>query len=242
MNFFETIETIGNLCVIVITIITFYLTLLSRHIKVSSIKHNFDRFYGDEISIGIRNKTLHPICIESIYIFYQRDDVIIKRKLAQYDKPEVIPSWGIKILSSGRYTSINGDDMPPGSQLSVLIIGGTERIWSGKKYYKQSNFDFYRFLLSCRKAEKNKSYAAVSVNTKKFNDEVYGSSVRYIVQYFNYHDNPITIFLTSDGLMNRDVGGVNCIGKLDNARDVILKFEKDFEINQIRVFDVKNMF
>ena len=43
------INFLGNLCVVIITIATFYLTIISNKLSVTSVRESFSRFYGTEI-------------------------------------------------------------------------------------------------------------------------------------------------------------------------------------------------
>lgn len=60
------INFLGNLCVVIITITTFYLTIISNKLSVTSVRESFSRFYGTEILLQVKNRTLHPICIKTL--------------------------------------------------------------------------------------------------------------------------------------------------------------------------------
>ncbi len=98
----EIINFLGNLSVVIITVMTFYLTIWSNKISIIGLRKNFSAFYGKEIFLQVKNHTLHPICINTVALYYLRGGQIVKRKLREFDISFVIPQWEIaRFLPNG---------------------------------------------------------------------------------------------------------------------------------------------
>lgn len=124
------INFLGNLCVVIITITTFYLTIISNKLSVTSVRESFSRFYGTEILLQVKNRTLHPICINAVTLYYLRGGQVIQRSFRKFDISYVIPQWEISTLSSERYTMVELNDIECFEPILIEFECGTKTIYS----------------------------------------------------------------------------------------------------------------
>lgn len=65
---------LANICVLFLTGMTFYLTVMSNKLKFVSLGFSSSAFNGDTISLSLENTTLHSISISSISLIKKMED------------------------------------------------------------------------------------------------------------------------------------------------------------------------
>mgnify|MGYP000733202293 CR=1 FL=1 len=68
------ISFLANICVLVITVYTLYLTAFCRKLRFITIGFSMTQFFGESMSISIANKSLHAISITEIFIMKKKTD------------------------------------------------------------------------------------------------------------------------------------------------------------------------
>ena len=66
------ISFLANICVLVITVYTLYLTAFCRKLRFITIGFSVTQFFGESMSISIANKSLHAISITEIFIMKKK--------------------------------------------------------------------------------------------------------------------------------------------------------------------------
>ena len=181
--FSEVISFISNICVLILTIYTLYLTAFSRRMDYVSMGQSFSPFYGDTIHICIRNCSLHSIPITKVFLFKKINGTFQRIAIAEYDQPLIVEAWHIGKIESEPFTVIEGlndkenesDSGYSGLHMNAVIgiESGDKIIWI--KPYKKAP------LRKAKIAYRKHEYEILSVFRKCYNDIVLSKSVNYVI-------------------------------------------------------------
>ena len=121
----------ANICVLLLTGMTFYLTALSNKLKFISWGFSTSVFDGNIISLSLENTTLHSISISSISLVKKMEDGIYRSiKLVSYDDPLVIDGRRVTKITTKPYTYICGLDSVTDLHMNAIFC-----IESGSKTF-----------------------------------------------------------------------------------------------------------
>ena len=85
----------ADICILLITAYTFYITFISKKLKLLSFSvNNSDR--GDSFHLVLENRSFAPICIEEIYLVFSGQHKI---KFGEYQQPVVLNAFSAIGLS-----------------------------------------------------------------------------------------------------------------------------------------------
>ena len=95
----------GDLCILIITIYTFWMNFASKKIKVASFGFSFNTWKSDSINFVLKNKTLRTFPISKIYVVFGGKYRI---KIRSYDEPMILKPLESKAISMTEFTKILG--------------------------------------------------------------------------------------------------------------------------------------
>lgn len=182
----------GNIATLLLTGLTFHLTIFSKKITLLGTTIDTNTFNGTKIALTLKNETLHSISVEDIFIMKHIDNHFVMIDLIKYDLPISIDSWKIEKLYAQPFTSIPNwpvkdiDEYPDYDDLmqnSVLgISSGKHIIWiapkkrllreAKKSYYKMNydTFTVHRFQLDSDVLSP-KVYCKITLQIKDLNGQ-----------------------------------------------------------------------
>lgn len=198
---------LANICVLLLTGVTFYLTTLSNKIKYVSLGFSSSAFNGETISLSLENTTLHSISISSISLIKKMEDGIYRSiKLVSYDDPLVIEGRRVTKITTKPYTYIWGLDSVTDLHMNAIfcIESGSKTLFV--KPYKKAPLKEVKKLY-----KKHRVFEPLSVMRSEFNHQVVSKNVRYAIHIKTGESSCEwnTILLTEYGFLNGTICGYN---------------------------------
>ena len=206
----------ANICILLITLYTFYLTFISNKIKILSFRKRFS-YEGNSMSIVIENKSLSPISITEICAIAEKK---YKFNFKKFDEPLVLAPFSTKVISMNPFSYMPKMDLR--NIVFQIETSNKTRYISFKK----------RFIWITKDVKK--SYPNITISTNKFNDKIIMPGTKYILTLII--DGKIkTIFIYKNGVMTSDVFGYNAlpsdiVNNKDQVKQVIDKLVKPYDI------------
>ena len=198
---------LANICVLFLTAMTFYLTVMSNKLKFVSFGFSSSMFNGETISLSLENTTLHPISITSIALIKKMNDGTYHSiDLISYDDPLVVESRRVAKITTQPYTRILGIDSVTDLHKDAIfcIKSGSKTLFV--KPYKKAPLKEVKKL-----HKKHHMFAPLSVMRNKFNQQVVSRNVRYAI-HIRAGKNSCdwnTILLTEHGILDGTICGYN---------------------------------
>lgn len=230
----------ANICVLLLTGMTFYLTALSNKLKFISWGFSTSVFDGNIISLSLENTTLHSISISSISLVKKMEDGIYRSiKLVSYDDPLVIEGRRVAKISTKPYTCIWGLDSVTDLHMDAVfcVQSGSKTLFI--KPYKKAPLKKVKKLY-----KKHHAFEPLSVMRNEFNHKVISKNVRYAV-HIRTGENACdwnTILLTEHGYLNGTICGYNGLdsNEYNSAESLKAYLTNAFNISSedIRVQDI----
>lgn len=183
----DIVGLISNICILILTVFTLYLTAFSKRMDFISMGHSFSSFFGDSFHFYIRNCSLHSIPITKVFLLKRMGGMFHMINVANYDQPLIVDAWHISKIETESFTQIEGIGEEPenssddeNSGLTAIhmdaVIGvetGNKIVWI--KPYKKAP------LRASRKAYKKFNFDILSVSRTKYNDKVLSKSVNFVI-------------------------------------------------------------
>ena len=132
---------LANICVLFLTAMTFYLTVMSNKLKFVSFGFSSSMFNGDTISVSLENTTLHSISVTSISLIKKMDDgKYYSIVLVSYDDPLVIEGRRVAKITTKPSACILGLDSVTDLHMNAIfcIKSGSKTLFV--KPYKKAPF------------------------------------------------------------------------------------------------------
>ncbi len=221
---------LANICVLLLTGMTFYLTVLSNKIKFVSMGFSSSAFDGDTISLCLENTTLHSISINSISLLKRMEDKTYREiDLISYEDPLVVEGMRVAKITTKPYTYILGLDSVTDLHMNAVICikSGTKTLFV--KPYKKAP----------RKEIKNEykkyhHFNPLSVVRTEFNRQVVSRQVRYAIHVKAGESSCDwnTVLVTEHGFLNGTICGYNGLesNKYDSAESLKKYLVDSFDI------------
>lgn len=185
----------ADVCILLITIYTFYLTFISSKIRITTFRRKSSN-HGDSMSIVLENKSLSPISVSSVYAIVNKK---IKFGFKEFDEPFVLPPFSCKVISMAPFSFIEDLD---------LSFDSRDIIFQVKTSNKNKIIPFKRRMLLSRKIKK--AYPNVSIITRTYGDKIIMPGTKYILTLItNKETTIIPIFHT--GIMVGEIFGYNAL-------------------------------
>lgn len=120
----------ADICILLITAYTFYITFISKKLKLLSFSvNNSDR--GDSFHLVLENRSFAPICIEEIYLVFSGQHKI---KFGEYQQPVVLNAFSAIGLSmepfSFLYPSVSSWEVR--NDLVVCVVTSRKNLYTPK--------------------------------------------------------------------------------------------------------------
>lgn len=190
----------ANMCILAITIYTFFITFLSKRIKFRSISIAYSNTEGNSFSVVLENKTLSPILINDINLIVDNQ---YKVKVKKFDSPLILEPFKAKKITSNKYSYTDPDLGTMTGHKNVLEVV----TMSGKKLY----LPWHKKTPKVSKQMKQ-CYANVSVITNTYNGKIVPKFAKYVL-IVSRDDWNNTIFIFESGTMTGEILGYNCLPK-----------------------------
>ena len=229
-NIINISSLLANICVLFLTAMTFYLTVMSNKLKFVSLGFSYSAFNGDTISLNLENATLHPICISSIALIKKMPDGAYHSiDLISYDDPLVIEGRRVAKITTKPYTYILGLDFVTDIHKDAIfcIKSGSKTLFV--KPYKKAPLKEVKKL-----HKKHHIFQPLSVMRSEFNHQVISRNVRYAV-HIRTGENSCdwnTILLTKHGFLDGTICGHN---GLDTSKYDSTETLKSYLINTFNI-------
>lgn len=221
---------LANICVLFLTGMTFYLTVMSNKLKFVSLGFSTSVFNGDTISVSLENTTLHSISISSISLVKKMEDGVYRSiKLVSFDDPLVIEGRRVAKITTKPYTRIWGLESVTDIHMDAIfcVQSGSKTLFV--KPYKNAPLKEVKKL-----HEKHHIFESLSVMRSEFNHQVISPNVCYaiLVRMGKRSCDWKTILLTEYGFLNDTICGYNGldISKYNSAKTLKTYLVNTFNI------------
>ncbi len=231
----------ANICVLLLTAISFNLTAVSNKIRFVSSGFSTSAFYGDTISITLENKTLHSISVSSVTLLKIMGDGTFREiSLASFNDPIVIEGRHVSKITTDPYTYIDEIDSITNLHInSIIAVNSGTKILFVKPYKKAP-------LKKIKKAyKKHRHFEPLTVVRREFNQQIVSANVRYAVSV-KTGENPCdwnTMLLTNYGFLDGTICGYNGFNteEYDSAESLKHYLTQTFNIleNDIYVHEIE---
>lgn len=213
----DIISFLANICILVITVYTLYLTAFCRKLKFITIGFSMSEFFGESMSVSISNNSLHAISITEIFFMKKKNGEFYRINIKKFEEPLVIAPWQISNIKTDAYTYIletsgekfDNSDMHMNSVIGV-DTGNDSIVWL-KPYKKAPR-------MQAKRAYKKRDFKEFTVMRKTYGDKTLSESVKYVISLKNTDINGNmsweTIFaipFTKSILLNKTICGYNAI-------------------------------
>lgn len=213
----NSISLLSDSCVLLITLYTFYLKFWCKKISFIQYSPTYSIFEGDHLSVVIENHTLSPICLDEVRMIYGNK---YKLTMVKYDEPQSIEPLKTFVVKMAPFSYLGGISF---SELNGIQDKYLELSTSKGLIYTKLNKN-----VKIYKGNKNPAQI-VMVAREFYNGHLIFPDTKYALS-FRTKENLETIFINSNGLMSRAVGGFNAIPKevINNKNEIEEIFKKFF--------------
>ncbi|MCD7752688.1 MAG: hypothetical protein LUI10_13300 [Lachnospiraceae bacterium] len=196
------IQSIGDLCVIGITLYTFYLSFYSLRIDYISGGMSTSMFEGDALTFVFQSKTMRTMRINEILLI-TRDGERVNFKLKT---PVMLEGRRSSEINTGCFTSIVGIEKQTDLLLEArMLVLNTD---DGPVCVRAKHLKYIPVPVLKRKYIKGIYSPNCMVSSTEVNGKVISSCVKYAV-YILTDKEVTTVLMTENGLTNVTVGGHN---------------------------------
>lgn len=195
----EWVTFAADICVLLITIYTFYITFICKKVDAVSFDSSFNLDNGEKHSITIVNKKMAPIIITRVRLIIDEEYLL---ELPHPKEPIVIDGFGVKTINTGNYGYLEPEiSVITGNNIIEVTLYPNKKILVGSKKRYKYYFDKNIKKLKC-----------VKMVTNKFNDKIIPKGAKYIIvaKEKNKQEN-ITAFVFKTGVMTASIMGANGI-------------------------------
>lgn len=217
------LQMISNIIIVVVTVYLAYLQLFCRSVKFLGFRNSYSRFYGQRITIQLRNEALSVVSIERIYLLLKKGSKDCYVPIQEYKIPLLVgPRHSIVVESIPFSNSVfeATDLLHKDKVIFVQFADGRCISILSKKEWKErmmdwgKNYSLYRSLkaspyLGLENLER------LPYEQIKFRGQVISEFVKYIL-VINRKGTTQTRLIDVKGNLNQD---------LFNGREWICNFE-----------------
>lgn len=205
----EWVTFAANICILLITIYTFYITFISQKIKFISLSNSSSNSKGDSFAVVLENKSLSPQVINDIYMIV---DNKYKIQVKKFEVPFVLEPYTAKEISSEKY-SYTTPSLPLKTGENVILEVSTTR----KKLYLY----MYKKTPKVTREMKNIPYNVTKI-TNTYNEKIVPQNAKYALTV-SKKEWQSTVFIFKTGVMTGEILGYNGIPEdvLKSQEDLI---------------------
>jgi len=225
----EWVTFAADICILLITIYTFYITFISQKIKFISLSNSSSNSKGDSFVVILENKSLSPQVIKDIYMIVDNKYKILVKK---FEVPLVLEPYTANEISSEKY-SYTIPSLPLTTRENVILEVSTTR----KKLY----LHMHKKTPKVKKEMKNIPYNVTKI-TKTYNEKIVPQNAKYALTV-SKEEWQSTIFIFKTGVMTGEILGYNGIPEdaLKSNEDLIQYLDNwlkpnglNYSLNQLR--------
>ena len=183
------LEFIGNICVIAITIYTFYLGFLSKRISVVSVRHSYSQD-GDSIKISLKNHSMKTISLKKISCIYDNKYEI--NVIDEYDEdgPFIIDPFGLLHINMKPFSYLDNHKLSEFTHEGFYCL---LEMFDGKILYAQFR--------KGQKINKKASIETIPVIRNYCNEQIILPGHKYALTYKQKDGKLKTLFIYANGFM-----------------------------------------
>lgn len=187
----------ADICILLITIYTFYITFISQKIRFMSISKSSSTTNGDNFSVVLENKTLSPLVIEDIHLII---DNKYKIQVKKFESPLILEAYTAQKVTSDRY-SYTVPSLPSPVGNNVVLEVKTSR----KKLYLR----LHKKVPKVTEEMRNIPYNVTKI-TNTYNDKIVPKNAKFAL-IVSKGDWQKTAFIFDTGVMTGEILGYNGI-------------------------------
>ena len=228
MNLFtiirEWVTFAADICILAITIYTFYITFISQRIKFISLSNSSSNSKGDSFAVVLENKSLSPQVINDIYMII---DNKYKIQVKKFEVPLILEPYKAMEISSEKY-SYTTPSLPLKTGDNVILEVSTTR----KKLYLY----MHKKTPKVTKEMKNIPYNVTKI-TNTYNEKIVPQNAKYALS-LSKGDWQNTVFIFKTGLMTGEILGYNSIPEdaLKSMEDLIQHLDNWLKPNGVNYY------
>ena len=204
LNFWKVITDyiapLGDLCVVIITLVIFGFTYVSKKISLMSLGESFSVWDGYSVNVTLKNATLSDMSVKKVkLIFDDKQELTVN----EYDTPVLIgPLKAIIFDGKKMSTKPFGDGfILYGHKVKAQITLADNRI-----IYAKMHKSIFR-----KKPKKEKVYESPFAINYTDGDKVITDHMLYKILIYKNDEFVTDIIVLKNGLMNKAVAGYNAI-------------------------------
>lgn len=191
----EWITFAADICILLITIYTFYITFISQKIKLISISQSSSNTKGDSFYVVLENKSLSPQVITNINLIIENK---YKVNLNKFEIPFILEPYKAKEVGSDRYSYTMPSLPYLNSENTILEVTTTRN-----KLYLSMNKKTPRV----KKEMKEIPYNVTKIKNT-YNERIIPKDAKFVLNV-SKGDWQNIVFVFKTGLMTGEVLGCN---------------------------------
>lgn len=192
----EWVSFAANVCILSITVYTFYITFISKKIKILNISQSQSLSDGNSLSVVIENKSLSPLVIEEVCLII---DNKYKVRIEQFSSPLILEPFSAKLIESCKYSFLTPDIKIPIGKNSALEVKTSRKTLYVQMRKKTPISDAIKSIVP-----------NVSTVTIKYNGKIVPKKAKYVLVLSKYEQQD-TIFIFESGAMTEGILGCHQI-------------------------------
>lgn len=189
----------ANMCILAITIYTFFITFISKKIKFRSLSIAHSNSEGNSYSVVLENKTLSPILIDDINLIVENQ---YKVKVKKFDSPLILEPFTAMKVTSNKYSYTVPELRIMPDHNTVLEVK-----MSGKKLYLPLHKKTPKVSKQMKQSNEN-----VITLTNTYNGKIVPKFAKYVL-IVSKEDWNNTVFIFETGTMTGEILGYNGLPK-----------------------------
>ena len=193
--------TIDSVCIFVITVYTFYLTIFPKKLKFLDYAIHYSAFWGETVKISLENRSLSSVCVRSVSLKVN-DEYLIPIFHGHEDGYRIIDSFHAETFVSKPHTQLYGKDgaelrIDPATEGKICVIVETSR---GKQTITQK----------IKPAPFPRKVEVVTARkfTQTFNDIVISKDMAYGLVYYDSEQVKRNVLIHKSGAMSESIGEI----------------------------------
>lgn len=215
--------TIDSVCIFIITVYTFYLTIFPKKLKFLDYAIHHSAFWGDGVKISLENRSLSSVCVRSVSLKVN-SEYLIPIFHGHEDGYRIIDSFHAETFISKPYTQLYGKDgaelrIDPATEGKICVIVETSR---GKQTITQK----VKPAPFPRKVE----VASAHKFTQTFNDIVINKDMAFGLVYYDLEQVKHNVVIHKSGGMNEAIGEIRRVpdNLMQDEKKLRQFFDKQF--------------
>lgn len=182
-----------NLGVLTVTVYGFWLYHFSQNVKVTSFGRTCSLFFGNSLNCSIYNKTMSPKTICNISVVFDNKYLMI---IKTYEEPILLEPFHAYNIIGDKYS--RSENIPQYSDI----------------YFRLKTPEKTIFVPYKGKIINKTGLEVIEKSSYAYNDIVISDMVKYVLMYrYKGCNKADTIYITKDGMMNRNFKGCNVLPK-----------------------------